>query len=695
MKQTLPAKVIFAIVFIGFMTVGNPLVAQEPIGGPYTVDQHTRLLLHFDGNFKNESPMSADAEPHGKYYFIPNTALGLGQCLRLDNGSITDSSYVTVADNDNLDLTGDWTIEGWLNIFTFGDVAGEWRWVPRLIIKPGDDVFWHPNYWVEMWGDNRLFHTGYYCKKYDSFISNSSANNVFAPGKWVHLTFIRDTQNKLIIQMVHDDQKKLIDFQARGYDPALADPPNTTAQDVHIGWAGSKKIASPSNDSWLDGFVDEIRISDVVRNFEIPPAITDVTALPNQPSTVSSYEIQAKILKIGAAGTITEAKLHYNLGAGWLEVPMTAIGNNFFKGVIPGQPLGSIIRYYVSAKDNAGYRTTNPATAEAAVNPSYFTFAVFEANTMTLSLDFEEGSGVPKDGSAYKNPVKIVGTPSYSNDAVVGSKSLYLPGDSTRLEVDSPFLSSSEFTLDFWMKPDTLVEYTRMIIRPLTWDNWGAMNYAIRFESNTGIISARFEQQAGGNNAIVLDSLVKVGRWYHVIYEVSKDSAVFQLSDKTGRVIDKKGNKVVSPPITPMAPLRIGNAHNISVAGWEKRTYKGLIDGFKLYNYPAAGLTTGIKEKSDAPLPKDFALEQNYPNPFNPVTEIIFAVPKTEKVSLVIYDMLGRKVKTLVDKQVQPGVYSVLWDGTDDSGVKVATGVYLYRLQAKNYHQARKMVLIK
>ncbi|MDZ7334377.1 MAG: T9SS type A sorting domain-containing protein, partial [candidate division KSB1 bacterium] len=131
------------------------------------------------------------------------------------------------------------------------------------------------------------------------------------------------------------------------------------------------------------------------------------------------------------------------------------------------------------------------------------------------------------------------------------------------------------------------------------------------------------------------------------------------------------------------------------VAGWEKRTYKGLIDGFKLYNYPAAGLTTGIREKGGVELPKEFALEQNYPNPFNPVTEIIFSVPKTEKVSLVIYDMLGRKVKTLIDKQVQPGVYSVYWDGTDESGVKVATGVYLYRLQARNYSQVRKMVLIK
>jgi len=689
-KAMLAGVVVVVATLIAAVTYGQ----VEPIGGPYTVDEHTRLLLHFDGDFKNESPMSADAVGHGVYYFLPNDALGLGQCLRLSNSSMTDSAYATVADTATLDLTGDWTIEGWLNIFTFGEVAGEWRWVPRLIIKPGDDVFWHPNYWVEMWGDNRLFHTGYYDKEHDAFVSNSSQNNVFAPGVWVHLTFIRDNTNHLIIQMVHDDQRRLLSFVARGYDPVLNNPPNTTAQDVHIGWAGTKKIAEPSNDSWLDGFVDEIRVSDVVRNFEIPPVIAAVTSLPNQSTEVSSYEVEATVKKVGAPGLITKVALHYNVGSGWVEVVMTLGADGVYRASIPGQPLGSRIRYYVSAEDNTGYRTLSPANAEDPVEPSYYTFAVFQANTQTLALGFEEGQGVPQDASLYHNPVTVVGHPTYSSEAKVGTKSLYFPGDTTRLVVDSPFLTSPEFTLDFWMKPDTMVNYTRIILRSIGNENYTDLNYAIRYEGGN-IITARFTDQTGGSNVIQLDTPLELHRWYHVTYEVSKDSAVFQILTEDGQVFGRKGNKVVSPPINAMGPLRIGNGHNIYVLPeWADRSFKGLMDDIKIYNYPAAGLTVSVK-KEGAGVPKEYALMQNFPNPFNPTTEIVFALPKTEKVTLAIYDVLGRKVKTLLDRHFQPGQYSVSWDGTDQWGRPVASGIYLYRLQTSDFTKVRKMTFIK
>ena len=114
--------------------------AQEPIGGPYTADNNTMLLLHFDSNLNNESQFSADGvghsnNPNGLTYLPSPLGAGMGQCLRLTNDAISDSSYVTVADTSYLDLTGSWTIEGWLNIFTFGQTSGDHRWVPRLVIK--------------------------------------------------------------------------------------------------------------------------------------------------------------------------------------------------------------------------------------------------------------------------------------------------------------------------------------------------------------------------------------------------------------------------------------------------------------------------------------------------------------------------------------------------------------------------------
>ena len=95
------------------------------------------------------------------------------------------------------------------------------------------------------------------------------------------------------------------------------------------------------------------------------------------------------------------------------------------------------------------------------------------------------------------------------------------------------------------------------------------------------------------------------------------------------------------------------------------------------------------------PLPFFYALGANFPNPFNLATVIEFSVPHRVQVSLDIFDVLGRKVRTLVDERKSPGSYRVDWDGRDESGKTVSTGVYVYRLKADDFVQSRKMVLLK
>lgn len=104
-------------------------------------------------------------------------------------------------------------------------------------------------------------------------------------------------------------------------------------------------------------------------------------------------------------------------------------------------------------------------------------------------------------------------------------------------------------------------------------------------------------------------------------------------------------------------------------------------------------------------VPEAYELAQNYPNPFNPSTTIEFALPEESWVSLVIYDLLGRQVKALVPRQRRPaGTYTVLWDGTSDTGMKMPSGVYFYRMVAEKFsfgegkqtsELSRKMLLIK
>ena len=90
-----------------------------------------------------------------------------------------------------------------------------------------------------------------------------------------------------------------------------------------------------------------------------------------------------------------------------------------------------------------------------------------------------------------------------------------------------------------------------------------------------------------------------------------------------------------------------------------------------------------------------FQLSQNYPNPFNPVTKITYSVDKRSHITLAIYDMLGRKISTLVDEIKQTGHYNVLWNGETDAGLPAASGVYIYRIQNGEGLDAKKMILLK
>jgi len=94
-------------------------------------------------------------------------------------------------------------------------------------------------------------------------------------------------------------------------------------------------------------------------------------------------------------------------------------------------------------------------------------------------------------------------------------------------------------------------------------------------------------------------------------------------------------------------------------------------------------------------IPERFEMSQNYPNPFNPTTKIDFAVPRNSHVSIKIYDITGREIKSLVNQKMTPGRYSVDWTGVDNNGQRIASGVYLYRFVAGGNVIVKKMVMIK
>jgi len=147
--------------------------------------------------------------------------------------------------------------------------------------------------------------------------------------------------------------------------------------------------------------------------------------------------------------------------------------------------------------------------------------------------------------------------------------------------------------------------------------------------------------------------------------------------------------------------------------------YKGLTnpDGEMIVDYPLdagtlykftvvkAGLTvsqvrylgsiaTGV-EDNDLTLPESFSLVQNFPNPFNPRTTIAFEIPRTTRVTLSVFNTLGRHVETLLDQTISVGHHTVEWNAVDSQGKMVASGVYFYRLETESSTDIRKMILLR
>jgi hypothetical protein len=104
--------------------------------------------------------------------------------------------------------------------------------------------------------------------------------------------------------------------------------------------------------------------------------------------------------------------------------------------------------------------------------------------------------------------------------------------------------------------------------------------------------------------------------------------------------------------------------------------------------------TLEISENNDLNIP-EFTLHQNFPNPFNPSTTIQYFIPVASSVKISIYDVLGHAVRNLVDKQQNAGSYKISWNGLDDEGHTVNSGMYFYKLSVDNFSQTRKMLFLK
>ncbi|MFH1850912.1 MAG: DUF5689 domain-containing protein [Candidatus Neomarinimicrobiota bacterium] len=177
------------------------------------------------------------------------------------------------------------------------------------------------------------------------------------------------------------------------------------------------------------------------------------------------------------------------------------------------------------------------------------------------------------------------------------------------------------------------------------------------------------------------------------------NSGMFAVSDGSGEIWIDHDSWVIFDWWEITGPPAVGAAID-SIIGWVYHHFDTYSDtGVTVYKvvpiyvediyFPVVGVA------ENAPLPKQYALNQNYPNPFNPTTAIQFELADAQRVKMIVYDVLGRQVRTLVSSDMPAGTFTVVWDGNNNHGQMVSTGVYFVRLVAGDFVSVKKMTLLR
>jgi hypothetical protein len=162
------------------------------------------------------------------------------------------------------------------------------------------------------------------------------------------------------------------------------------------------------------------------------------------------------------------------------------------------------------------------------------------------------------------------------------------------------------------------------------------------------------------------------------------------------RVGFNKREAILSLGLISTGTSRVQPRYRVVVEGWlltEQCKFYGFTSVMVRGLEPRVPLRVTLKAGHGTP--DAFELSQNYPNPFNPETEISYVLPNACQVELSVYNLLGQKVKTLVDEFQSAGLKNVKWDGKDENGANVASGVYFYKIKAREFTETKKMIMLK
>jgi hypothetical protein len=401
-----------------------------------------------------------------------------------------------------------------------------------------------------------------------------------------------------------------------------------------------------------------------VQNFSltdiVAPSITNVTELTTTTDTAGPYTIAASIEDYS---TVADAKLYYRINSGeWTEAEMLPLATDF-SAEISGMPAGTQIDYYVWAEDGIGLTSTYPENAPDAFLTLYITELVYAYDAETLDTDWQLGVvGDDAETGAWNwmDPQGTVwnGAPVQPEDDHTETPGIYC-------FVTDGNAGSAAGDYDVDHGCTTLLSP----IFDLSDADFAFVVYHRWFGQNGNTVDDEFEIDVSGNGG---------GNWVPLERVPGNDNTWRQVTHNIGTFV----------PLTDQIQFRF-RACDLDSGG--QGLVEAAIDDFSIETFTP----TPADVADGSSLSLRTQLVQNKPNPFNPTTTIRFVLSNPAPARLEIHDTTGRLVRVLVDEKLSSGAHAVLWDGRDDEGRSVGSGVYFYRLKAGAFEQARRMTILK
>jgi len=463
----------------------------------------------------------------------------------------------------------------------------------------------------------------------------------------------------------------------------------TDADIVHWPANGTSiNITGYLRDSGYGYFSINPRDTNDIEILAIPPEITGITRSPELPkSTDASTLITATISDNATPLANISAYLHYSIDWQDFVTVQMSQGRTGFTASIPQQADGAFVRYFISAYDHENNLGMMPGDTRRQM----FFFHVRD-NGYSI-YDIQYPMGYSYTGSAYEDyAVTLEGV--VMTDSTDFVNNLYIA------ENDSVWSGIWIYQDDFpmpnkgdWIRvTGTVVEnfnhtqLTDITALEVVTPNYGVFDPVvvnIADIKNGGSLAEAYESILVEVDNVTVSNPFPDGNYNYGEFSITQDGVN---STRVGDDFTAYNGQLDSS-------YALGD-HIEKVIGFQAYSY----NYYKILPRNANDIIghTGVGiDDSDGKVANKFALGQNYPNPFNHETNFRFNIPKNGNVTLTIYNLLGVKVKTLYSGKMNAGTYDMRWNGLDNNGNMVSTGVYFYQLQSNNNTITKKMLFLK